>query len=73
MQELLWMILLCLCPVVLFSIWFSYVMGRARGEKDMMEIDREYDKKFKEMVADFITEHYERKKGRGFQKVLERI
>ena len=62
MQEIALIILLCLYPATICGAILSYSTGYIKGMKKIIDIDTEYDKKFKEMITDFVTEKYERKK-----------
>lgn len=61
MQEIILVALLCLYPATLICILLAYSKGYARGAKDIVDIDTEYDRKFKAMIADFIVGNYVRR------------
>ena len=63
MQEIILAALLYLYPSTLICILLAYSKGYARGAKDIVDIDTEYDRKFKEMIVDFIVGNYERRTG----------
>lgn len=62
MQELALIILLCLYPATICGAILAYSKGYINGMKTIINMDTEYDKKFKEMITDFVKEKYERKK-----------
>ena len=61
MQEIILVALLCLYPATLICILLAYSKGYARGAKDIVDLDTEYDRKFKEMIVDFIVGNYVRR------------
>ena len=61
MQEIILAALLYLYPATLICILFAYFKGYVRGAEDIVDIDTEYDRKFKEIIVDFIVGNYERR------------
>lgn len=54
--------LICsICIGIILAI-LAYAIGYIKGFKDCVEIDCSYDKRFQDLIVDFVTEHYERKK-----------
>lgn len=62
MQEIALIILLCLYPATICGAVLAYSKGYINGMKTIINMDTEYDEKFKKMITDFVTEKYERKK-----------
>lgn len=62
MQEIALIILLCLYPATICGAILAYSKGYINGMKTIINMDTEYDEKFKKMITDFVTEKYERKK-----------
>ena len=60
MQEIILAALLYLYPAT-FCILLAYFKGYVRGAKDIVDIDTEYDRKFKEIIVDFIVGNYVRR------------
>ena len=54
--------LICAICIGIFIAILACAIGYIKGFKDCIEIDRSYDKKFEDLVIDFITGNFERKK-----------
>lgn len=55
-------IVVCSSAAVAVSIIIAYNIGKLKGYKEITEIDNKYREEFEQLVIDFITEKYERKK-----------
>lgn len=60
MNELI--ILLTVCLIALL-VYVSFYIGYVKGMKEIIDMDNEYDYKFKKLITDFVTEKYERRTG----------
>lgn len=47
---------------VVVAIMIAYNIGKLKGFKEITEMDNKYREEFEQLVIDFITEKYERKK-----------
>lgn len=47
---------------VVVAIMIAYYIGKLKGFKEITEMDNKYREEFEQLVIDFITEKYERKK-----------
>lgn len=55
---------ICSSAAVVIAIIIAYNIGKLKGYKEVTEIDNKYREEFEQLVIDFITEKYERKKER---------
>ncbi len=53
---------ICSGVVVAVSIIIAYNIGKLKGYKEVTEIDNKYREEFEQVIVDFITEKYERKR-----------
>ncbi len=53
---------ICSSAAVVVAIMTAYNIGKLKGFKEVTEIDNKYREEFEQLVIDFITEKYERKK-----------
>ena len=53
-----WITIWFLVAFFVLSMLLAYNLGCIKGMKEIMDIDREFDDKYKHMVIDFICEHY---------------
>lgn len=53
---------ICSSAAVVIAIIIAYNIGKLKGYKEVTEIDNKYREEFEQLVIDFITEKYERKK-----------
>lgn len=58
------LIIILFIVVIILIITAAYNVGCIDGMKKIMDIDEEYDKEFKQMVLDFVTEKYEKKENK---------
>ena len=54
---------ICSGAAVAVSIIIAYNIGKLKGFKEVTEKDYKYREKFEQIIVDFVTEKYERKKG----------
>lgn len=47
---------------VVVAIMIAYNIGKLKGFKEVTEMDNKYREEFEQIIVDFITEKYERKK-----------
>lgn len=59
-------ILLTVCLIVLL-IYAFYNIGYVKGMKSIIDIDNEYEYKFRKLITDFVTEKYVRKTDREIE------
>lgn len=62
MNVLYAILVICSGAAVAVSIIIAYNIGKLKGYKEITEIDNKYREEFEQLVIDFITEKYERKK-----------
>lgn len=53
---------ICSGVAVVIAIIIAYNIGKLKGFKEVIEMDDEYRKEFEQLIVDFVTEKYERKK-----------
>lgn len=53
---------ICSGAAVAVSIIIAYNIGKLKGYKEVTEIDNKYREEFEQVIVDFITEKYERKR-----------
>lgn len=53
---------ICSGAAVAVSIIIAYNIGKLKGFKEVAERDNKYREEFEQIIVDFITEKYERKK-----------
>lgn len=61
MKEFGIIILLLVIAAIFCFCLLMYCVGYVRGMKETINIDNEYDKKFKKLIVDFVTENYVKK------------
>lgn len=54
---------ICSGAAVAVSIIIAYNIGKLKGFKEVTEKDYKYREEFEQIIVDFVTEKYERKKG----------
>ena len=55
-------IAVCSSVAVVVSITSAYYVGKLKGFKEVTEMDNKYREEFEQLIVDFVTEKYERKK-----------
>lgn len=53
---------ICSSAAVVIAIIIAYNIGKLKGYKEVTEIDNKYREEFEQVIVDFITEKYERKR-----------
>lgn len=53
---------ICSSAAVVVAIMTAYNIGKLKGFKEVTEMDNKYREEFEQIIVDFITEKYERKK-----------
>lgn len=64
MMEILIITYILIVPVLCIAF---YLVGKTRGMETVIDINSEYDRRFEEMIVDFVTEKYQ-KKGENVEK-----
>lgn len=54
---------ICSGAAVAVSIIIAYNIGKLKGFKEVTEKDNKHREEFEQIIVDFVTEKYERKKG----------
>lgn len=55
-------LVICSSAAVVVAIMTAYNIGKLKGFKEVTEKDNKYREEFEQIIVDFITEKYERKK-----------
>lgn len=55
-------IVVCSSAAVVIAIIIAYIIGKLKGFKEVIEKDNKYREEFEQIIVDFVTEKYERKK-----------
>lgn len=55
-------IVVCSSAAVVALIMIAYYIGKLKGFKEVTEKDNKYREEFEQLIVDFVTEKYERKK-----------
>lgn len=53
---------ICSGAAVVVAVIITYNIGKLKGYKEVIEMDDGYRKEFEQIIIDFVTEKYERKK-----------
>lgn len=53
---------ICSSAAVVVAIMTAYNIGKLKGFKEVTEMDNKYREEFEQVIVDFITEKYERKR-----------
>lgn len=53
---------ICSSAAVVVLIMIAYYIGKLKGFKEVTEKDNKYREEFEQIIVDFITEKYERKR-----------
>lgn len=62
MNTLELIIVVCSSAAVVVLIMIAYYIGKLKGFKEITEKDYKYREEFEQIIVDFVTEKYERKK-----------
>ena len=55
-------IVVCSSAAVVVAITIAYFIGKLKGFKEVTEKDNKDREEFEQLIVDFVTEKYERKK-----------